>query len=44
MESHMKMTRMGCVRQRLERQQTLAERGREQASDERVAPETAEGQ
>ena len=44
MSSHMKMMRMECVRQRLERQQVLAQRAREQTSDKVAAPEMAEGQ
>lgn len=44
MASHIKMMRVECVRQRLGRQQLLAQRMREQVSDKPVVPEAAEGQ
>lgn len=42
MARHMKMMRMECVRQRLERQQILAQCARDQGSPESVEPAPAE--
>jgi hypothetical protein len=44
MASHMKMMRVEYVRQRLERQQVLAQRVREQISDKPVQSKAAQGQ